>query len=99
MGDIIKWTPKRILYEIHERGMTLEKLALRNDRNPNSFRLVWTRPNKINEAIIADFLGISAEELWPNRYPKDSARIFDSKKWGGVEGQTNVCAPNTAVAA
>lgn len=99
MGDVIKWTPKRILCEIHERGMTLEKLATRNERNPNSFRLVWKRPNAINERIIAEFIGVPVEQLWPDRYPKDAARIFDSKKWGGVEGQTTNRVSDRQVAA
>jgi Ner family transcriptional regulator len=90
MGATPKWTPKRILCEIHERGMTLEKLAEMNDRNPASFRHVWKRPNAINEKIISDFLGVSAEQLWPERYPKDSHRIFDSKKYGRAEGQKAV---------
>jgi len=87
MGKATKWTSKRILCEIHERGMTLEQLAIRHERNPNSFRHIWKRPNSINEQIIAEFIGISAAELWPDRYPKDSSRIFDSKKWGDSEGQ------------
>ncbi|MBV5349838.1 helix-turn-helix domain-containing protein [bacterium] len=99
MGDVIKWTQKRILCEIHERGMTLQKLALRNDRNPNSFRLIWKRPNIINERIIAEFIGVPVEELWPERYPKSSSRIFDSKKWGEIEGQKNGSSVNTGVAA
>lgn len=81
------WTPKRILCEIHERRMTLEQLALRNDRNPSSFRNVWTRPNSINEKIIADFLDVKPEVLWPDRYPKSTTRIFDIAKYGPLESQ------------
>ncbi|WP_411037063.1 helix-turn-helix domain-containing protein [Shinella sp. BYT-45] len=87
MSESSKWTPKRILCEIHERGMTLEQLARRHGRNPNSFRHIWKRPNTINEAIVASFIGCSAEELWPDRYPKNSSRVFDSKKWGPVDSQ------------
>jgi Ner family transcriptional regulator len=87
MSKATTWTSKRILCEIHERGMTLEKLAIRHTRNPNSFRHIWKRPNSTNERIVADFIGVPAEELWPDRYPKESSRIFDSKKWGGVEAQ------------
>lgn len=83
----VKWTPKRILCEIHERGMTLEQLAIRNDRNPSSFRHVWKRPNTTNEAIIAEFINRRVDELWPDRYPKSSTRIFDIKKHGPLEGQ------------
>ena len=90
MGKVIKWTSKRILCEIHERGMTLEKLAIRHERNPNSFRHIWKRQNSINERIIADFIGVAVDELWPERYPKDSSRIFDSRKWGHAESPNHV---------
>lgn len=95
----INWTPKRILYEIQERGMTLDKLATRNGRNPNSFRHVWKRPNSINEAIIADFLGVKVEALWPKRYPKTTTRIYDSAKWDALESQKSNAAADTRVAA
>lgn len=87
MSKAVQWTPKRILCEIHERSMTLEQLALRNDRNPSSFRNVWTRPNSKDEAIIADFLGVKPEALWPTRYPKSTTRIYDSAKHGPLESQ------------
>lgn len=94
MSKAITWTPKRILCEIHERDMTLEQLAIRNDRNPNSFRHIWKRPNAINEAIIAAFIGRKVEELWPDRYPKTSSSIFDSKKYPPIEGQKAIVAPD-----
>ena len=94
----VEWTPKRILCEIHERGMTLDQLAIRNGRNSNSFRHIWKRPNSINEAIIAEFIGRTVEELWPDRYPKSSARIFDSKKWGPIEGQKPVATSDRVTA-
>lgn len=87
MSKAVAWSSKRILCEIHERGMTLEQLAIRNGRNPSSMRNVWSRPNSINEQIIADFIGVKPEVLWPNRYPKKTTRIFDSKKWGTLESQ------------
>jgi len=87
LSKAVVWTSKRILCEIHERGMTLEQLAIRSGRNPSSFRNIWTRPNRINEEIVADFLGIKPEVLWPDRYPKRTTRIFDSKKYPPIEGQ------------
>ncbi|MBB4955361.1 Ner family transcriptional regulator [Agrobacterium vitis] len=95
----IHWTPKRILCEIQERGMTLEQLALRNGRNPASFRHVWKRPNKINEAIIADFIGQKVSTLWPNRYPKTNTRIYDSAKHGPLESQKSNASVDKRVAA
>ncbi|MGV6875045.1 helix-turn-helix domain-containing protein [Pseudochelatococcus sp. B33] len=99
MSKAAAWTPKRILCEIHERGMTLEQLAIRNGRNPSSFRNVWTRPNSANEQIIADFIGMTPEVLWPNRYPKKTTRIFDTKKWGALESQKDTVSSDTRAAA
>lgn len=87
MAKSVNWTSARILCEIRERKMTLAKLAEAHGRNPGSFGHIWKRPNAINEKIIADFIGVPVEQLWPDRYPKDSHRIFDSKKWGSAEGQ------------
>jgi Ner family transcriptional regulator len=98
MAKSVKWTSARILCEIRERKMTLVKLAEFHGRNPASFRHVWKRPNQINEQIIADFIGVPVEELWPDRYPKDSSRIFDSKKWGSAEGQKTLRNPDRVAA-
>ena len=87
MAKVKVWTAPDILCEIRKRKMTLAKLAEAHERNPGSFGHVWKRPNQINEKIIADFIGVPVEELWPDRYPKDSHRVFDSKKWGSAEGQ------------
>lgn len=95
----INWTPERIKCEIRERKMTLEQLAIRNGRNPSSFRHVWTRPNSINEAIIAEFLGVKVEVLWPERYPKTTTRIYDSAKWGPLESQKSNAVVDKRVAA
>lgn len=99
MGAAKKWTAKRILCEIQERGMTLEQLAIRNSRNPNSFRHVWKRPNTINEKIIADFIGETPETLWPDRYPKTKTRIYDSKIHGPLESQKSCAAVDRRAAA
>ena len=87
MDKATQWTSNRILCEIHERGMTLEKLAIMHDRNPSTFRHIWKRPNSTNDRIVAEFIGVPVEELWPDRYPRKTSRIFDSKKWGKIEGQ------------
>lgn len=94
----VKWTSERILCAIHERKMTLDKLAIKHDRNPSSFRHIWKRPNTINEAIVAEFLGVPAEQLWPDRYPKSTSRIFDSKIHGDIEGQKTARADNRVAA-
>lgn len=65
-----------ILAELRRREMTLTALAKLHGRNPASFRHIWTRPNAINEAIVAEFLGRPVEEIFPDRYPKKTTRIL-----------------------
>jgi len=81
------WPRWQVLAAIHNRGMTLSQLALRNNRSVTTFSHVWKRPNRINEKIIADFLGIKPEEIWPDRYPKDSHLIYDSRRYGPAQSQ------------
>ncbi|WP_428429461.1 helix-turn-helix domain-containing protein [Pararhizobium sp.] len=76
MTKPIKWDRHSILGELRRRGMTLTKLAEMNDVSPGGFRTIWTRPNSNSEAIVANFLGIAVETLFPDRYPKRTARIL-----------------------
>lgn len=71
-----KWDRHSILGELRRRGMTMSKLAELRGVSPGSFRTIWTRPNLKSEQAIADFLGVPAEELFPDRYPKTNARIL-----------------------
>lgn len=74
-----KWNQHRIKAAIHEKGMTLTRLAELNDLNPNQFRAVWSRTHRKAEAAIAQFLGEPVAELFPDRYPIRTSRILSSK--------------------
>lgn len=71
-----KWDQHSILGELRRRKMTLTKLAEMNNVSPGGFRTVWQRPNQNSERIIAEFLGIDVEELFPDRYPKHRATVL-----------------------
>lgn len=76
-----KWNRHTILAALHERGMTLTKLAEINGISRHSLCHVWKRPNARAEEAIARFLGVPVEVLWENfgRYPKRTATILSSK--------------------
>jgi len=93
------WPKWRVLDAIYDRGMTLNQLALRNGRSPTTFSHVWKHPNSINEKIIADFIGCEPEEIWPDRYPKDSHRIYNSKKYGPAKSKKSNASINMEQAA
>ena len=74
--------------EVHRRGMTLTKLAERHGLHPSIIRKVKQCTLYDAQAVLAAFIDRKPEDLWPDRYPKKTSRIFDSSKWGEIEGQT-----------
>ncbi len=73
------WDPISIKAELHRQRMTMAKLAEINGKDPKSMSHVWKRSLSWAEKSIADFLEIPVEHLFPDRYPKTTARILDSK--------------------
>lgn len=71
-----QWDQHSILGELRRRGMTLSRLAELNNVSPGGFRTIWKRPNSKSEAIIADFLDIPVETLFPDRYPKTRTTVL-----------------------
>ena len=84
---------------VHKRKMTFTKLAEMNGLHPSLIRKVKSTTLYEAQAVLAAFIDQKPEDLWPDRYPKKTSRIFDSKKWGEIEGQKNGSAVNTGVAA
>ncbi|EHS51531.1 putative transcriptional regulator, Nlp [Rhizobium sp. PDO1-076] len=71
-----KWDRHAILGELRRRGMTLTRLAELNNVSPGGFRTIWTRPNSNSESIIAAFLEVPVETLFPDRYPKSRSTVL-----------------------
>lgn len=70
-----------VIAALHRRGMTLTGLAKLNGLNPDVFRQVKSRTNYKAQALIADFIGVKPEEIFPSRYPIGKPRIFDTNKY------------------
>jgi len=77
-----KWDQHLILAALHQREMTLTKLAEINGHSSGYWRQVWKRPIRKAEAAISKFLNIPVEELFPDRYPIRSTTILSSKYAG-----------------
>ena len=73
------WDHHAIKAELHRQGITVTRLAELAGMKVNSFSHVWKRSVTKAEKAIADFLEIPAKDLWPDRYPKRTARILSSK--------------------
>lgn len=79
-GSEVDWPRKRILDAVRDRGMSLTALSahvglgkstLRNALNQDSY------PR--GERIIAQFIGVEPEVIWPTRYAK-RARCLEERR-------------------
>lgn len=93
------WDRFSILAEIQRQRMTLTELANRAGMKPNAFGHVWTRTVRKAEAVIAEFLETDPAELWPDRYPISSHRIYDIRKHGPSASQKQPGSADNAAAA
>jgi len=76
-----------IVAEVHRQGMTLTELAKRNGLPAAACRKVLSTGHFKAQQVIADFIGMKPEELWPDRYPKGKPRILDTNKFPPVASQ------------
>ena len=66
---ICDWDRQDILAAIRKRGITAAELARRNGyANPAAFYNVFKAPYPKVQNIIADYLGVTPQEIWPTRY-------------------------------
>lgn len=66
-----KWHPEDIKAAIRKRGSTMTALALRHGLGDSTVRAAMIRPCYRAEQVVAAFLGVPAQELWPERYDPD----------------------------
>lgn len=76
-----------IVAELHRQGMTLTELAIRNGLPAVACRKVKTVGHFKAQEVIAKFLGMKPEALWPERYPRGKPRILDTNKFPPVASQ------------
>jgi len=64
-------TPNEIRAAIHDRGMTMSKLAQVNGLPVSSVSMALVRPYPEPEKVIAQFLGLPLHALWPERWAQN----------------------------
>lgn len=69
------WDRHTIYAEIRRRGETLTSLAKKNGLRSNGLSVALSTPFPKAEHVIADFLGVSVEDLWPDRVLERRQRI------------------------
>jgi Ner family transcriptional regulator len=65
------WHREDIKAAIRKHGITLEELSVANGLDPRACSLALLRPHFAAELVIAEFLGRSPRELWPQRFDDD----------------------------
>lgn len=64
-----KWDRHEIYAAIKRKGSSLRRLSLASGLNASSCCKALRTSLPSGEAAIADFLGVTVQELWPDRYP------------------------------
>lgn len=68
------WSRKRIVYELHERNITLNSLSLKAGLAASTLKNALRASYPKGERIIADAIGVSPEEIWGSRYAERERR-------------------------
>lgn len=63
------WDRYQIKAEVHRRGWTLTDVALSAGLDSSACRSALIRRHIAGEQALAEFLGVAAKVLWPERYP------------------------------
>ncbi|MAC46210.1 MAG: hypothetical protein CMI12_05060 [Oceanospirillum sp.] len=63
------WSRQRVLFAVRDKGISFAELARRHGyQNPRTLYNVFYAPYPKAQKIIADFLEVNPEEIWPSRY-------------------------------
>lgn len=62
------WHPEDVKAAIRKKGITLRDLSVRNGYSESYLRNALMRPLFDAEQIIARFIGVPAQVIWPDRY-------------------------------
>lgn len=69
------WHREDIKAAIRKRGTTVTQLALDNGLSDSACRVALVRPSPAGESVIASFLGVPLQVLWPDRYDPYGRRL------------------------
>ena len=67
----VGWHREDIKAAIRKRGISLERLSEANGLNRRDCSFALRRPHFMAERVIAEFLGFSPRQIWPQRYDTD----------------------------
>lgn len=76
------WHREEVKAAIRKRGSTLKALSMNNGYGEDACRRATKHPWPAVERIIASFLGVEPQSIWPSRYDADGrprSRIHESQ--------------------
>lgn len=74
------WHPADIVAAVWKRGYSMGRLALEAGYERKSLNVALRHPWPAAEKIIAEFLGVAPQAIWPSRYGPDGK---SNRKRGG----------------
>jgi Ner family transcriptional regulator len=74
------WHREDIKAAVRKRGKSLEQLAIDNNLEPRATSSALRRPHSLAELVIAEFLGMSPRELWPQRFGQDGKYLHPNSE-------------------
>lgn len=72
------WHPELIKAQVRMRDETLASLSRKHGLAENACRDALRTRRPMAEEVIAKFIGVPKEELWPDRYPAEPSTNVDS---------------------
>jgi len=90
------WHREEIKAAIRMRGITLEQLSQDNGLDPRACSLALSRPHWAAEMVIAEYLGVSPRQIWPQRYDGEAYRHPKSREHHIRQGRGRECQKDVA---
>jgi Ner family transcriptional regulator len=69
------WHKEDIKAAVRKRGKTLIELSKASGHPAGTCSIALFRPHFAGELVIAEFLGVSPREIWPQRYDADGSYL------------------------
>ncbi|MBA5605865.1 helix-turn-helix domain-containing protein [Duganella sp. FT3S] len=64
------WHRADVVAALHKKGWSLRELSRQNGLSAGTLKSALDRPYLKAEEIIASAIGVTADEIWPQRYEK-----------------------------
>lgn len=68
------WHREDVKAAVRKRGTTIASLAAAHNLKPSALLRTLAVPRETGEQIIAKFLGVPPQRIWPSRYHKNGQR-------------------------